>query len=149
MKRRTKIRWAVVGLGAMSLFGVGMLRARATQDVWVEAFETSHRHYHIDAGGFTPGHSVGLGPYVPVSGPPPIPLGNGLHFFAGHIFKTADANGEVSADFTIATSVRCNQMLPFVACDNEVTGGCLAYKGPPETSPDFSADPSYNYLTCP
>jgi hypothetical protein len=158
MKRTRRIKWTAAALGAIGLCAMGIsLRARATQDPWIEVYETSPRHFHIDAGGFTPGHLVGLGAFRPAPGPPAVPPGSGSHWFAGHLFvfardggtKNPEITGTVSGDFVVPTSVACNQMLPFIACDNNNVGGCLDWNGPIGSNPNVTADPSYNFLTCP
>jgi hypothetical protein len=150
MERRTAQRIAVIAVGVTSLLVLGVWRARATSYPWVEVYETAHRQYHIEAGGFTPGTTVGLGAFRPAPGPPPVPAGRGSHWFAGHKFVVANSFGEISTDYTVSTNTPCNQMLPFIACDNvEVPGGCLNWNGPIGSHQSVTAEPSYNFLTCP
>jgi hypothetical protein len=141
----------LVGAAAFTVLAINKpRRARATDWPWVEAWETSHRHYHIEGGGFTPGHQVVIGAFRPAPGPPPVPSGPGSHWFAGHAGPYADANGEfVWNDYYV--SAPCGQMLPFIACDNNEIGGggCLNWLGPIGSTSKVTDSPSYNWLSCP
>jgi hypothetical protein len=150
-----RTRLMIIGVGAAAVFAVLALRhaprARATSWPWIEVEETSHRNYHVEGGGFTPNHTVMVGAYRPAPGPPPVPyVNNGQgHWFAGHKFTTSDANGEISMDFSVSTNTACNQMLPFVDCDNQESGGCLNFQGTLGTNRAITDQPSYQFLTCP
>jgi hypothetical protein len=156
--RINKTQWIVVVSASLAAFAVGTLqsprRARATSWPWVEAYETAHRVYQIDGGGFTPGHLVVVGAFRPAPGPPPVPYTSGsTHWFAGHKAVYANSYGEISTSYTVTTSTPCDRMLPFIACDNNEVGnnviGCLNWNGPIGSDDAVSPDPSYNYLTCP
>jgi hypothetical protein len=150
MKKRYFVL-AMAGAGALAA-GVIRHQARANEygPPWVEAYETSHRHFHIDAGNFPlkKNHQIVLGAFRPAPG---VPGGSGSHWFAGHAGPVSNADGEVSVDFVVPDFVPCGQTLPFIACDqNAIVGGCLNWNGPIGSIPEIvTANPSYNYLSCP
>jgi hypothetical protein len=138
---------AAIGLGAARFAG----RASAQEEPWIEVYEIGHRQYHIDAGGFPPGHQIVVGAFRPAPGPPPVPSGPGSHWFAGHIGPFADQYGMISINYTVSSVVKCNQMLPFIACDEDQINRCLDWNGPigQVNRTVVTPEPSYNFLTCP
>jgi hypothetical protein len=150
-----RTRWLLTGVASVAAIGLGAARfasrASAQEEPWIEVYEIGPRKYHIDAGGFPPGHQVVVGAFRPAPGPPPVPAGPGSHWFAGHAGPIADQYGMISMDYTVSTIVKCGQMLPFIACDENQIGRCLNWNGPigQVNRTAVTPEPSYNFLACP